>query len=821
MKVLKIAGAWLVFFFLATDTTCGQTLWTAGTGDWFDNNNWSLDVPNIASGTSFDAIIANGGTAQLQLPGGSVRRLRVGLVGGTGNLLIDGGTLNVTDDFHLNEGSAGSASVIVQNGSTVTALDTVVGFNSNHPTSFLIAGAGTAYTATNDFNVGRLGAGAASLTVDDGAVLTSVTSSIAPFGSAPGSNATVTGAGSRWSTTGGFTVGSAVVGTLNILDQGTVHVGTALSIGATSNVNLNGGTLRFNTISGITRVNYISGTLQLAGNRDIIIDSGLFDFYGVSRIITSGKGLTVEGTTTIRQDKSLTVSGGTFTSQGLLTLGAPGFSSGDLFINSGGRVTADADVKLDTFGIATISDAGSSWTVAGSFQVSPTGGRGDLVISNQSSLYIGNTLSIGSSGFVTLNGGTIRFNGYSRNPVGAFAYAAGTVQLGGNRTLGSDAAILDLFGASPTIPTSKALVVEGTAILTAAAPVTLSGGDLAAETVLMSPGSQITNTASAQVSGAMLALAGSVIDGTGGDLTMGDAAKVNGFYSAGTLQVGSSTVTLSDANDAVFDSSALVTIGVGGNPGTLAAANGLTLNFGGNITGHGTIDTLNDPAKPFINNGNLTGSSLAQPLTLAGYVKGVGTYDNVEFAGTFSPGFSPAKVNLGSASYNGTLEIEIGGLTPGSSGYDQLNHILGAGIAQLGGTLDVTLLGGFEPEVGNTFIVLTALGGVVGTFADVALPTLDTGLSWSLLYEPNAVLLEVIDIVNGDFDGDGDIDGRDFLAWQRGESPDPFSAGDLAEWKANYGPGPLAASVAVPEPKSSLLLAGLLLLVRTRVFQPA
>jgi hypothetical protein len=39
----------------------------------------------------------------------------------------------------------------------------------------------------------------------------------------------------------------------------------------------------------------------------------------------------------------------------------------------------------------------------------------------------------------------------------------------------------------------------------------------------------------------------------------------------------------------------------------------------------------------------------------------------------------------------------------------------------------------------------------------------------------------------GDFDRDGDVDGRDFLVWQRGGSPTPFSASDLAHWQANYG----------------------------------
>jgi hypothetical protein len=51
----------------------------------------------------------------------------------------------------------------------------------------------------------------------------------------------------------------------------------------------------------------------------------------------------------------------------------------------------------------------------------------------------------------------------------------------------------------------------------------------------------------------------------------------------------------------------------------------------------------------------------------------------------------------------------------------------------------------------------------------------------------------------GDFDGDGDVDGADFLVWQRGGSPNPLSAADLATWKGNFGSA-VAAAGAVPEP---------------------
>jgi hypothetical protein len=41
-----------------------------------------------------------------------------------------------------------------------------------------------------------------------------------------------------------------------------------------------------------------------------------------------------------------------------------------------------------------------------------------------------------------------------------------------------------------------------------------------------------------------------------------------------------------------------------------------------------------------------------------------------------------------------------------------------------------------------------------------------------------------------DFDLDGDIDGADFLKWQRGESPGGGSQTELSAWEANYGTPP-------------------------------
>ena len=42
-------------------------------------------------------------------------------------------------------------------------------------------------------------------------------------------------------------------------------------------------------------------------------------------------------------------------------------------------------------------------------------------------------------------------------------------------------------------------------------------------------------------------------------------------------------------------------------------------------------------------------------------------------------------------------------------------------------------------------------------------------------------------VLPGDFDLDDDVDGDDFLKWQRGESPEPLSQSDLGDWETDYG----------------------------------
>jgi len=75
--------------------------------------------------------------------------------------------------------------------------------------------------------------------------------------------------------------------------------------------------------------------------------------------------------------------------------------------------------------------------------------------------------------------------------------------------------------------------------------------------------------------------------------------------------------------------------------------------------------------------------------------------------------------------------------------------------------------------------------------------------TWLYKYKNAAAAPEML----GDFDFDSDVDGADFLAWQRGS----LSATDLADWQGNYGSvagiGSAANTTAVPEPSTTLLLS--------------
>lgn len=124
-----------------------------------------------------------------------------------------------------------------------------------------------------------------------------------------------------------------------------------------------------------------------------------------------------------------------------------------------------------------------------------------------------------------------------------------------------------------------------------------------------------------------------------------------------------------------------------------------------------------------------------------------------------------------------------------------------AGIAALA----IDYVGDDPIDEGYVLQVMSVTGAITGTFANSEL--IANGRTWDINILGNDVLVTagaLIDNRGGDFDGDGDVDGNDFLAWQRGLG----DASNLSDFESNYGTtvGALATTAAVPEPAGATLL---------------
>ena len=82
--------------------------------------------------------------------------------------------------------------------------------------------------------------------------------------------------------------------------------------------------------------------------------------------------------------------------------------------------------------------------------------------------------------------------------------------------------------------------------------------------------------------------------------------------------------------------------------------------------------------------------------------------------------------------------------------------------------------------------------------------------SYSLYFDEFSIVNQ--NISAGDFNGNGTVDGSDFLYWQRGFSPRPLSQSDLTDWQDEYGLPVVAASSvsSVPEPTTAVIVLAML-----------
>ncbi|MFA6289216.1 MAG: autotransporter domain-containing protein [Opitutaceae bacterium] len=437
-----------------------------------------------------------------------------------------------------------------------------------------------------------------------------------------------------------------------------------------------------NTYSGGTTVSagsLIGNTTSLQGD---ITNNAAVTFAqasaGTYSGVMDGSGsLTKSGAGDLTLSGANTYSGGTTVSAGSL-IGDTTSLQGDITNNA--AVTFNQPVAGTYSGVM---DGSGSLTKSGAGALTLSGLNtytGGTTIS-AGSLSLSGTGTLGNStGALAVNGGTLDL-GTTSQTVGAVTLAGGTISNG------------TLTGTSYTSTGGSVdanLAGSGVVFTNTSGTTTLTG-------VNTYTGGTVINGGTVSASAATMPDSGGVILAVGGILILDDASAVtyaDTITGGGTLQkTGAGALTLANTTDSLIDlqagsmylGSELTTTDVGAT----------TVASGGLLGGNGTI------AGNLINNG------------------------------TVSPGFSPGTIFV-AGNYTqgpgGTLVMEFAS----AASFDKL---VITGTAGLAGTLQIDLLGGYDPA-GQSFQILTAGGGVSGTFSAV---TGSAALTGTVTYNANDV----------------------------------------------------------------------------------
>lgn len=501
---------------------------------------------------------------------------------------------------------------------------------------------------------------------------------------------------------------------------------------------------------------------------------------------------------------SLTVSGGRFGSTTLatgdhslfvvdkLTVGeADNFTGGILVVGQGGLVSS-AEVQIDNTG--ELKMAGGTLQTTGDFRIASDG----------------TTAFPELSGFGTINvGGTLR-------SVGAIRAEAGLL------TLSADSINLDV---------SDNPAQEGTVVDAIAGSITFNGPHTDAYDHRMNIGfAQLVTMSHSWTLGAAGRL--NITDGglinNGGSWTARGTLNIAHTVPFGIVGVGGTAPVILAAESVtntsgVVDFVAPTTIG-----GTVNVASGRTrLSAGGQFTGFASISISEGASFDLLFDQLYTiqeqtgfqglGTLFVGEDATARFDPGTTVNTAVENQGRIELGTGAGDLNLDRGlvlTSTAELEISVGGTQQGQT-YDHVEAF--DQMVTLAGTLDLELLGGFVPQPGDVFEVLTA-GAVTGTFDSIAGSNLPGPGSFVVEYLPDAVLLSVISGLPGDYNNDGQVDAADYTVWRdnlgapSGTLPNDILVGSIGTgqyntWKMFYGESysSLASAHPVPEPSAVLL----------------
>ncbi len=371
-------------------------------------------------------------------------------------------------------------------------------------------------------------------------------------------------------------------------------------------------------------------------------------------------------------------------------------------------------------------DTGTNWT--GPFLPGPAD---DVVIDPVAALTV-----TGPSTSRTVNTLTIGGSGVGRVTLRLAGATNGDLQVSTYVYFQSNAELVLADGRIFSAPTLYNYgLIHGTGTVNANL-VNYAGGELrvaAGESLVVSGGGH-TNDGKFEAIGGSLEFIGPVTNNASTGLITGRSATLR--FQGGLTNAGAFSLT-SGVNDVSGDID---------NTGSIVVSGGAAATFYDDVIQNGTLRV------------SKVGSTTSVAVFL-GAVTGAGGSTgggDVFFEGDLRPGNSPASVNFeNNVSFGSAtgLEIELGGTAPGSQ-YDQV-HV--SGDLTLNGALDVDLINGFLPVLGDQFTVLT-FGSRTGDFASYSGLNVGGHLALRYSFTPTSLLLTARPAIDGDINLDGVVD---------------------------------------------------------------